>query len=48
MARTLTIFNSIYLSIEGVFFMCEGCTELAPLVANFLTNIAVKKKSSRL
>jgi hypothetical protein len=25
----------MYISTEGVFLMCEGCTELAPLVAIF-------------
>jgi hypothetical protein len=28
--------------------MCEGYTELAPLVAIFCTNMAVEKKSRRL
>jgi hypothetical protein len=46
--NTLTVFNSMYISIESVFFMCEGYTELAPLVAIFYTNMAVENKSSRL
>jgi hypothetical protein len=40
--------NSIYISTEAVFFMCEGYMELAPLVANFCTYMAVDKKSRRL
>jgi hypothetical protein len=39
--------NSIYISTEGVLLLCEGYTELAPLVAIFCTNMAVKNKSRR-
>jgi hypothetical protein len=42
------IFNSICISTEGVFFMCEGYTELAPLVAIFYTSMVVEKKCRRL
>jgi hypothetical protein len=43
--NTVTIFNSIYISTEGSFFMCEGYTELAPSVAILCSNMAVEKKS---
>jgi hypothetical protein len=33
--NNVTIFNSIYISTEGVFFMCKGYTELTPLVEFF-------------
>jgi hypothetical protein len=36
------------INTEGVFFMCEGYMELAPLVAIHCTNMAVVKKSRRL
>jgi hypothetical protein len=39
----VTVFNSIYIS-TCVFFMCEGYTELAPLVAIFCTNHGSRKE----
>jgi hypothetical protein len=39
--------NSIYISTEGVFLLCEGYMELAPLVEIFCTNTAVKNKPRR-
>jgi hypothetical protein len=41
--NTVTTFNSMYFSTERIFFMYEGYTELAPLVAIFCTNMAVEK-----
>jgi hypothetical protein len=35
----------MYISAEGVFFMCEGYMGLAPLVSIFCTNMAVENKS---
>jgi hypothetical protein len=41
----VTIFNSIYVISTGVLFVCEGYTELAPLVTVFCTNVAVEMNS---
>jgi hypothetical protein len=46
--NTVKIFNSAYINTEGGFFMCEGYTELAPLVAILYTNMTEEKKSRRL
>jgi Ca2+/Na+ antiporter len=47
MLRTRATFSrpTLYISTEGVFFICEGYTELAPSVAILCTNMAVENKS---